>query len=308
MTSGGRIIIDGGQTGSRIRIIGDGDVTDRTAGPIHTDHPVTEQVAALVTRALADVATPVTELAVGVSGLTPQYARSDELLGATAGLGISSVALAHDSVTAYLGADDLRLGVVTAVGTGVVTLAAGPAGTARVDGWGHMFGDAGSAYWIGRAGVDAALRAFDGRGPATALHDTATTDFGPLPELYMALQGDRDRVSKVAGFARRVDAAAVAGDEVARRINGDAATELARSAVTAAQRSGHRPGEECRVSWMGDVLERNDRIRERFVELVGERLPDAQIGPPLGTSLDGVALLDQVPADHPLYGLISRSR
>jgi N-acetylglucosamine kinase-like BadF-type ATPase len=38
---------------------------------------------------------------------------------------------------------------------------------ARAGGWGHMVGDEGSGYWIGREAVAAVMRASDGRGPAT---------------------------------------------------------------------------------------------------------------------------------------------
>src|SRR3954452_8656898 len=40
---------------------------------------------------------------------------------------------------------------------------------ARAGGWGHMIGDEGSGYWIGRESLAAVSRAFDGRGPETRL-------------------------------------------------------------------------------------------------------------------------------------------
>ena len=40
---------------------------------------------------------------------------------------------------------------------------------ARAGGWGHMIGDEGSGYWIGREALAAVMRASDGRGPATRL-------------------------------------------------------------------------------------------------------------------------------------------
>jgi N-acetylglucosamine kinase-like BadF-type ATPase len=35
-------------------------------------------------------------------------------------------------------------------------------------------GDAGSGYWLGRAALDAVMRAHDGRGPATALTEVVS--------------------------------------------------------------------------------------------------------------------------------------
>ncbi|SDU23302.1 BadF/BadG/BcrA/BcrD ATPase family protein [Gordonia westfalica] len=243
-----------------------------------------------------------------ISGLTPQAARPSALLAAVADLGVTSVAVAHDSVTAYLAANRDEFGVVTAVGTGVVTLGVGRAGVQRVDGWGYLFGDAGSAFWIGRAGIGAALRAFDGRGSATVLQERAAEIFGPLEELYMVVQGDPDRVARVAGFARVVDAGARAGDAVAQRIVDDAADELAGSTITALERSGHRPGEKARISWLGTVMTSNDRLRRRFVDVVGERAPGVDIGAPYGEPLDGVRLLaDLDDAPHPLAAEVHRS-
>src|SRR3954447_16149962 len=40
---------------------------------------------------------------------------------------------------------------------------------ARAGGWGHLIGDEGSGYWIGRAALAAVMRASGGRGPGTAL-------------------------------------------------------------------------------------------------------------------------------------------
>ena len=89
----------------------------------------------------------------GISGLTDQDADAAALLSLLAGTGIRSTVLAHDSTTSYLGALGDTRGAVVASGTGVVTLAVGVETVARVDGWGYIMGDAGSGYWIGRAGA-----------------------------------------------------------------------------------------------------------------------------------------------------------
>lgn len=41
----------------------------------------------------------------------------------------------------------------------------------RADGWGHLLGDCGSGAWIGRAGLEAAPRAYDG---LTCCHPRST--------------------------------------------------------------------------------------------------------------------------------------
>ncbi|MGV9825507.1 N-acetylglucosamine kinase [Gordonia sp. NPDC003429] len=303
--TGRRLIIDGGQTGTRVRLIIDGHITEHEAAPVRTDHPVVEQIADVARAALADHPDTTTVLAAGVSGLTPEHSRPGDLLRMTATMGVSEVRLAHDSVSAYLGANGLAFGVTAAVGTGVVTLGVGPAGTARVDGWGHIVGDAGSAYWMGRAGIDAALRAFDGRGQATGLCEAAVVEFGPLPEIYMKLQADAGRVRRIAGFARTVGRLAQDGDDVAVTIIRAAATELTAAVRAALDRSGRQPGAPARISWMGAVLTNNSLLRAEFISGVHSLGPGVEVGPPRGSSLDGVNRLLDLPHDHPLWDEVS---
>lgn len=302
-----RVLVDGGQTGIRLRVVDGTSVSEHTAAPLRTDHPVIVQIAAAVADLVRSLGISVDAVAAGVSGLTPGACRPEELLTGLTEVGVGRVALAHDSVTAYLAANGFELGAVTAVGTGVVTLGVGSAGVARVDGWGNLVGDAGSAYWIGRAGLDAALRAFDGRGPATELESAAVREFGPLPELYMVLQGAPDRVSRTAGFARAVDEAARHDDAVAIDISRRASAELATSVAAALGRSGHRTDSSPRVSWLGKVLSSNELIRSRFIELIRGEVPHCVVAPPFGEPLDGVALLLDMPTDHPLSSQVGHA-
>jgi N-acetylglucosamine kinase-like BadF-type ATPase len=75
----------------------------------------------------------------------------------------------------------------TAQPAGLLLLAGTGAGAAafsqrrmvrRCDGYGWLLGDEGSAVWLGLRGLRAALDAYDGRGPATALLDAFADHFG----------------------------------------------------------------------------------------------------------------------------------
>ncbi len=57
----------------------------------------------------------------------------------------------NDVAVAFHGALAGADGVLVLAGTGSMAWAHGPLGTHRVGGWGHLFGDEGSAHWIGRA-------------------------------------------------------------------------------------------------------------------------------------------------------------
>ncbi len=125
--------------------------------------------------AVASELGPVDEVIVGAAGAlaAPDAARAlgDALL---ASLRVDRVAVTSDAVIAHAGALNGEPGVVLIVGTGVVALAIGADGALRTaDGWGPWLGDEGGGAWIGAAGLRAALRAHDGRGPSTTLLDAA---------------------------------------------------------------------------------------------------------------------------------------
>jgi N-acetylmuramic acid 6-phosphate etherase len=171
----------------------------------------------------------VEELIVGAAGAltAPRAARAlgEALL---ISLRAERVAVTSDGVTAHAGALDGKPGVVLIAGTGVVALAIGADGALRTaDGWGPWLGDEGGGTWIGTAGVRAALRALDGRGPSTALVDAASTRFGP-PRTWPAQLTD---AAALASFAP--DVLAAEDDAVALAIVGAAAESLASTARAA---------------------------------------------------------------------------
>ena len=176
--------------------------------------------------AVASELGPVDEVIVGAAGalVAPDAARA---LGVAllASLRVERVAVTSDGVIAHAGALDGKPGVVLIAGTGVVALSIGADGALRAaDGWGPWLGDEGGGAWIGAAGLRAALRAHDGRGPSTALLDAARARFG-APETWPAqLTG----AAAVATFAP--DVLAAEGDAAARAIVRAAAEALAATA------------------------------------------------------------------------------
>ncbi len=72
-------------------------------------------------------------------------------------------------------------GVVVIAGTGSSAFARKEGKYFRVGGWGHLIDDAGSGYDIGRLGLRAVLRAWDGRGEATLLTSLFTEKLGGTP-------------------------------------------------------------------------------------------------------------------------------
>jgi N-acetylmuramic acid 6-phosphate etherase len=171
---------------------------------------------------------PVDQVIVGAAGAltAPDAARQlgDALLAA---LRAERVAVTSDAVIAHAGALNGQPGIVLVAGTGVVALAIGADGTLRTaDGWGPWLGDEGGGAWIGAAGLRAALRARDGRGPSTTLLDAARARFG-APETWPA---QLTSAAALASFAPDVLAATAraAGDGPVAMVGGLAGVEALR--------------------------------------------------------------------------------
>ncbi|MFD0350935.1 BadF/BadG/BcrA/BcrD ATPase family protein [Kitasatospora aburaviensis] len=226
--------IDVGGTGARLALA-PADRSDDLVGVRTRDLPVAARIAAtghdadaLLVRLIPELEALTAELphhahigavAVGATGMAllgrDLAARLPGPLARATGA--DRLVLAGDAVAAYVGALGARAGVTVAAGTGLVAIGHRPGtGWQRADGWGQLLGDCGSGGWIGRAGLEAALRAYDGRsGGSPALLERAEHRYGPVTGLPAALQPRPDRAALLAAFAPDVAGAADAGCPVA---------------------------------------------------------------------------------------------
>jgi N-acetylglucosamine kinase-like BadF-type ATPase len=183
-------------------------------------------------------------------------------------LGVSRVALAADAVTAYTGALGVRPGAVVAAGTGLIAVGTDLAGWRRADGWGHLLGDCGGGAWIGRAGLEAALRAHDGRpGGSVPLLRRAEELFGPVTGLPGQLYPRADRAAVLASFAPEV-AGCAGSDPVAARVLRAAARHMAQSAAAVCPPSG-----EPRLAVTGGLLKLGEPLLVPLEEELARCLP-----------------------------------
>ncbi|MFF3412450.1 N-acetylglucosamine kinase [Streptomyces sp. NPDC002742] len=197
-------------------------------------------------------------------------------------LGVRRLALAADAVTAYTGALGPRAGAVIAAGTGVIAIGTDLTSWRRADGWGHLLGDCGGGAWIGRAGLEAALRAFDGRpGGSAALLTRAEEMFGPMPGLPGLLYPRTDRAAVLASFAPEV-ASGAGSDPVATDILRTAARHMAESAAAACPVDG-----EPRLALTGGLFKLGAPLLDPLQAELAERLPHARQVPAVGDPLDG---------------------
>src|SRR3989475_11684791 len=111
----------------------------------------------------------------------------------------SRVLVVNDALIALVAGAKDAPGIVIIAGTGSIVYGRNAGGDAsRAGGWGHMIGDEGSGYWIGREALAAVMRASDGRGPATPLggdipaHLAVADRSRPPPNAYPPRQPPAD--------------------------------------------------------------------------------------------------------------------
>jgi glucosamine kinase len=289
------LAVDGGQSAIRIRSSALEQEVDVEG--VSRDTASDDRVAAAIESGWALLGRPTVDRA--VLGMTtapvdPAQARS---LARRVGEAIraAEVWVCDDAVTSHAGALSMGWGVSVAAGTGVATLVVPDQGGPRVvGGHGYLLGDEGGAFWIGREGLRAALRASEGRAEPTALGELATRRYGALDALPVRLHDDARSIDAIARFATDVLAAATR-DVVAARIVRDAASELhgvIGSAVRIA-RSGGTAG-PIPVGLGGRLLIERTPLRDELdARLAADRTVEARTAD--GTPLDGAMLLAAQP-------------
>lgn len=151
----------------------------------------------------------------------------------------SRVVVVNDALVALVAGVGEAPGVVIICGTGSIAYGRNAREqAARAGGWGHILGDEGSGYWIGRQALRAVARAADGRGPATGLTPRVLNHFAIArpSDLIIEVYERPVRHHTLAQLARVVQQARDEGDEVATQILEQAAHELVRSARSVVER------------------------------------------------------------------------
>ena len=173
----------------------------------------------------------------------------------------------HDALPLLAAGTPAGWGIALISGTGSFAFGRHPAGRARSGGWGFLMGDEGSGYAMAIAGLRAAAKAADGRGPQTRLLDALLGRLNVpraealIPAVY-AIAGDRARL---AALSSAVSEAAEAGDPVAQEIFNTAAEELARM-VWAVAAKLDLAGGPFPLALAGGVLLGSEPLRQRVAE------------------------------------------
>jgi glucosamine kinase len=227
---------------------------------------------ALLTAGLVDeleaiiAAADPTAVGIGLPGLhlADQARQLSQALARQAGV---PVHVTGDVDTARCGAFLGAPGIVVIAGTGSAALGWDGERFARAGGHGFLLGDDGSAYWIGREAVRAALRFQEQAGGSELIHQMVAkvtgTDLDVLISEINAHPADRSRLTVLAPAIT-----SIAGhDPEAHRIVRRAAEQLAALAESILRRLGPLP-----VAGAGGVF-RAPPIWARFTELTSATRP-----------------------------------
>ncbi len=151
----------------------------------------------------------------------------------------SRVVVVSDALVALVAGVGEAPGVVIICGTGSIAYGRNARDqAARAGGWGHVLGDEGGGYWIGRHALRAVARAADGRGPATTLTARVLNHFTVARPADLMVEIYERQVPHyaLAQLARVVQQARDEGDEAATQVLEQAAHELVRAARSVVDR------------------------------------------------------------------------
>lgn len=229
-------------------------------------------------------------------------------------LGPERTTCGNDMVCSWAGSLACQDGISVIAGTGSMAYGEVAGRQARAGGWGELFSDEGSAFWIARAGLALFSRMSDGRAARGPLYTLARArlaledDLDLCAVVYGQLGGDRSRVAQL---ARLVSDAAAQGDEQAQAIFAAAARELAAMVDAVRDRLDVAPGLALPVSYTGGLFGDGGLLLPPFERALAAgarpyRLTKPRLAPVLGAALYAARAAGQPLDDAALDRLAGR--
>ena len=241
------------------------------AGPSNLNSTGKDRVRAHFQAILRDLDVQVSSIvatglgAAGISG--PRvYETLHEILSS---LGLQNLCIVGDQAAALRGALDHEPGILLIAGTGSIAMGQGPRGLARAGGFGHLIGDEGSGYSIGKAFLSETLKVFDGQREHSrmtkAVHEFLDTE-DPIAEIMgLFYQAPFDK-SRIARFAVVMDPLLDEGDAETLAIAKHEAGVLLRLVETVAKKIS---GKDLNLVLAGSLL-KSKPYRQVFMDLLTE--------------------------------------
>jgi N-acetylglucosamine kinase-like BadF-type ATPase len=212
----------------------------------------------------------------------------------------------NDMVCSWSGSLACADGISVIAGTGSMAYGELDGRRARAGGWGELFSDEGSAYWIARAGLALFSRMSDGRVARGPLHGLLRerlrleSDLDLCGVVYGELHAER---SRVADLARLVTEAAALGDRHAAAIVDGAAAELVEMVDAVRAALATAPDIPLAVSYTGGLVGPDGPLRGPFARALAAGPYPYRLQPPLLAPVLGAALYAARSAGAPLDAL-----
>ncbi|MBN3897134.1 MAG: N-acetylglucosamine kinase [Nostoc sp. NOS(2021)] len=213
-----------------------------------------------------------------VKGLV-QELQNSKSLPITWALQPANIIIVNDALIALVGGIGQPVGIVVAAGTGSIVFGRNHQGhTKRVGGWGYILGDEGSAYKIAIAGMNAALKSYDGREMPTSLVEGFKQHLGltSIEDLIELIYRRGWGVKQIAALAPVVDLAAASGDIVANMIIDDAVKELVKATSTVID-AIFNADSLLEVVTTGSVWRGRCKMHERFTASIVKKFPEVKV-------------------------------
>jgi glucosamine kinase len=171
-------------------------------------------------------------------------------------------------------------GIILLAGTGSIAYGRGIDGSlVRTGGWGPVFGDEGSGFWIGKRALGIVAAATDEREPATALTGSILTAAEVDTAEALIPWAINAGTTTIASLAAVVLATAAAGDARANALVSLAAEELIVHVRTLALRLFGDERSAIPVALSGGLLQKGSLLRKKVEQRLRSAIPGAQVTP-----------------------------
>jgi len=186
----------------------------------------------------------------------------------------ATIYVSGDHIIAHRAAFGSSHGVLVISGTGSIAFGRNQAGeTARAGGWGPNVSDEGSAFWVGREAVIAALHAYDA-GSESSMLSVVAREWKVAPEAFVRMANAAE--PQFAELSSAIAAAADRGDQTAVDIIKRAGQALAVLGSNVIKRLWPQGG-VVPVGLAGGVLRGSNLVRNAFRDAMRAAHPQAAI-------------------------------
>lgn len=204
------------------------------------------------------------------------------------GIGINSFKVLSDAIISLEAAFEGGEGSILISGTGSIMMSKDRKGNVfRVGGFGRLIGDEGSGYSIGRKGLKAVSKFFDGRGDTTLISKLIANHFK-----ITSIDEFMDRLYKdnldIASVAQHVIYASKKGDLISMRIINEEINELLLHIKAMLKKMETT---ELEIVLLGGILSKENYFTEKFKKKISEEFKGVKIKEPKVSPTMGAVLI-----------------